>query len=108
MTAPRQWTVGIGVVMALVFGTALVIKIRPQIDLLGVGSAAPAFHATDLRTGRPTTLADYRGKDVLLNVWATWCQPCRVEMPSMEPLYRRLGARADVRAAAVSIDKHDQ
>src|SRR3989441_6340460 len=64
MTAPRQWTVGIGVVMALVFGTALVIKIRPQIDLLGVGSTAPTFHATDLRTGRPTTLADYRGKVV--------------------------------------------
>src|SRR6266403_1912477 len=62
MTAPRQWTVAIGVVMALVFGTALAIKIRPQVDLLGVGSTAPAFHATNLRTGRPTTLADYRGK----------------------------------------------
>src|SRR2546423_15013039 len=91
MTAPRQWTVGIGVVMALVFGTALVIKIRPQIDLLGAGSTAPGLHATDLRTGNATTLAGYRGRVVLLNVWATWCQPCRVEMPSMERLYRRLG-----------------
>src|SRR5213593_3264386 len=104
MTAQRQWTVGIGVVMALAFGTALVIKIRPQIDLLGVGSAAPGFHATNLRTGRPTTLADYRGKVVLLNVWATWCAPCRVEMPSMERLYRRLGG-ADFRVVAVSIDE---
>src|SRR5256885_4530205 len=106
MTAPRQWTVGIGVVMALVFGTALVIKIRPQIDLLGVGSTAPTFHATDLRTGRPTTLADYRGKVVLLNVWATWCQPCRVEMPSMERLYRRLGdgGSGDFRVVAGRID----
>src|SRR5438034_2992688 len=101
MTAQRQWTVGIGVVMALVFGTALVIKIRPQIDLLGVGSAAPGFRATDLRTGRPTTLADYRGKVVLLNVWATWCEPCRVEMPSMERIYRRLGEGGDFRIAAV-------
>src|SRR5256884_6388653 len=90
MTPPRQWTVAIGVVRAVVSGTAVAIKIRPQVDLLGVGSAAPAFHATDLRTGRPTTLADYRGKVVLLNVWATWCQPCRVEMPSMERIYRRL------------------
>src|SRR2546426_11152841 len=97
MTAQRQWTVGIGVVMALVFGTALVIKIRPQIDLLGVGSTAPTFHATDLRTGRPTTLGDYRGKVVLLNVWATWCEPCRVEMPSMERIYRRLGEGGDFR-----------
>src|SRR3989449_6463970 len=104
MTAPRQWTVGIGVVMALVFGTALVIKIRPQIDLLGVGSTAPTFHATDLRTGRPTTLADYRGRVVLLNVWATWCEPCRVEMPSMERVYRRLGEGGDFRIAAGVID----
>ncbi len=109
MTPPRQWTVAIGVVMALVFGTALVIKIRPQIDLLGVGSAAPGFHATDLRTGHATTLADYRGKVVLLNVWATWCQPCRVEMPSMERLYRRLGdgGGGDFRVVAVSIDEQD-
>src|SRR5207253_9415784 len=107
MTAPRQWTVAIGVVVALVFGTALALKIRPQIDLLGVGSAAPGFHATDPRTGRPTTLADYRGKVVLLNVWATWCQPCRVEMPSMERLYRRLGAGGDFRVVAVSIDEQD-
>jgi len=105
MTQPRQWTIAIGVVMALVFGTALVIKIRPQIDLLGVGSGAPDFHATDLRTGRPTTLADYRGKVVLLNVWATWCQPCRVEMPSMERLYRRLGQSGDFKVVAVSIDE---
>src|SRR5216110_871516 len=107
MTAPRQWTVAIVVVMALVFCTALALKIRPQIDLLGLGSAAPGFHATDLRTGRPTTLADYRGKVVLLNVWATWCQPCRVEMPSMERLYRRLGAGGDFRVVAVSIDEQD-
>src|SRR5207253_5470621 len=107
MTQPRQWTIAIGVVMALVFGTALAIKIRPQIDLLGVGSGAPDFHATDLRTRRPTTLADYRGKVVLLNVWATWCQPCRVEMPSMERLYRRLGESGAFRVVAVSIDEQD-
>ncbi len=105
MMQPRQWTVALGVVMALVFGTALAIKIRPQMDLLGVGSTAPTFHATDLRTGRPTTLADYRGKVVLLNVWATWCLPCRVEMPSMERLYRRLGESGDFTVVAVSIDE---
>jgi len=101
---PRRWSVAIGVVMALVFGTALVIKIRPQIDLVGVGSAAPRFHAINLGTGRPATFADYGGKVVLLNVWATWCEPCRVEMPSLERLYRRLGG-SDFRVVAVSIDE---
>ena len=90
--------------MALLFGTALAIKIRPQIDLVGVGSRAPDFRATDLVTGRRVTLADYRGKVLLLNVWATWCQPCRVEMPAMERLYRRLG-RNDFKVVAVSVDE---
>jgi cytochrome c biogenesis protein CcmG, thiol:disulfide interchange protein DsbE len=107
MTPPRQWTIAIGLVMTLVFGTALAIKIRPQIDLVGVGSSAPEFHATDLRTGRPTTLAAYRGTVVLLNVWATWCQPCRVEMPSMERLYRRLGGSGAFAVVAVSIDEQN-
>ena len=103
MTQPRQWTIAIGVVMALVFGTALVIKIRPQIDLLGVGSGAPDFHAMNLRTRRPTTLADYRGKVVLLNVWATWCLPCRVEMPSIELLNKAYASKG-LKILAVSVD----
>ncbi|HET7296251.1 MAG TPA: TlpA disulfide reductase family protein [Gemmatimonadales bacterium] len=104
MSGRRRWTVGIGVLMTLVFGTALAIKIRPQIELVSVGSSAPPFRAKDLATGRAVTLADYRGKVVLLNVWATWCAPCRVEMPSMERLYRRLGG-PDFRVVAVSIDE---
>jgi cytochrome c biogenesis protein CcmG, thiol:disulfide interchange protein DsbE len=104
VSRPQRWSVGIGAVMTLVFGTALAFKIRPQIDLVGVGSAAPMFRAKDLATGRDLTLADYRGKVVLLNVWATWCEPCRWEMPSMERLYRRLGG-TDFRVVAVSIDE---
>jgi cytochrome c biogenesis protein CcmG, thiol:disulfide interchange protein DsbE len=105
MSHPRQWTVGVGIVSALVFGTALVIKIRPQIDLVAVGSRAPEFRATSLATGRPVTLAHYRGKVVLLNVWATWCSPCRVEMPSMERLHQRLGGSGDFKIVAVSVDE---
>ncbi len=100
----QRWSVAIGIVTALVFGAALAIKIRPQMDLIGVGSRAPEFRATDVRTGRPVARADYRGKVVLLNVWATWCQPCRVEMPSMERLHRRLGG-SDFKVVAVSIDE---
>ena len=102
----RRLTLIAGLAMAAVFGTALVIRILPQIALVGIGSSAPEFQAIDLRTGRPATLADYRGKVVLLNIWATWCQPCRVEMPAMERLARRF-ADAPFRVVAVSIDTDD-
>src|SRR5256885_16200197 len=103
MTNRQQWTLIAGVVTTAVFGIALAIKLRPQIDLLEIGSQAPTFNATDLRTNRPAGIADYRGKVVLLNIWATWCPPCRAEMPSMERLHKKL-AGTDFRIAAVSVD----
>lgn len=106
MTNRQQWTFIAGIVMTVVFGGALALKLRPQIDLIEVGGAAPPFHATDLRTGRPVTLADYRGKVILLNVWATWCPPCRIEMPSMERLHQRF-AGTEFRVVSVSVDKEE-
>jgi cytochrome c biogenesis protein CcmG/thiol:disulfide interchange protein DsbE len=103
MTNRQQWTVVAGLVMTVVFGVALAVKLRPEISLIEVGSRAPEVRATDLRTGKPATLTDYRGKVVLLNVWATWCPPCRVEMPSMERLHRKF-AGTDFRIVAVSVD----
>ncbi|MBM4125237.1 MAG: TlpA family protein disulfide reductase [Nitrospira sp.] len=70
---------------------------------LRVGSAAPNFQLRDLR-GTPLTLSDYRGKVVLINFWATWCGPCRVEMPGMEVLYREFD-RKDFEILAVSTDQ---
>jgi peroxiredoxin len=70
------------------------------------GSVAPQFSATTT-DGQPVTLADYTGKVVLLNIWATWCEPCRTEMPSMQRLYESVkgspGAE-DFEILAVSID----
>jgi peroxiredoxin len=103
MTNRQQWVAIASGAMALVFVVALVIKIRPQMNLLEVGSRAPDFHAVDLANGRATTLADYKGKVILLNVWATWCQPCRVEMPAIQRLHKKLGG-ADFQIVAVSID----
>jgi len=52
--------------------------------------------------GEPTSLADFRGKTVLLNLWATWCAPCREEMPSLDRLEKELGSdRFEVVALAV-------
>ena len=50
---------------------------------------APDFTVPDLK-GNLKTLSSYKGKAVLLNFWATWCPPCRSEMPAMEKLYNEL------------------
>ncbi len=52
-----------------------------------VGFLAPDFSLTTL-DGRSVTLSDLRGQVVLVNIWATWCPPCRAEMPAIEATYR--------------------
>jgi peroxiredoxin len=69
-----------------------------------VGSAAPDFTARTLDASpRTKTLADYKGEVVVLNVWATWCGPCRVEMPSIQALHQALGPKG-LKIVAVSVD----
>ena len=94
---------------AIVAGAAVVLvawlgreNYRPVIT----GSAAPAFSATTL-DGEVVTLADYKDKVVLLNIWATWCGPCRTEMPSMQRLYESIRdsmGGEDFEILAVSVD----
>jgi cytochrome c biogenesis protein CcmG/thiol:disulfide interchange protein DsbE len=67
------------------------------------GFPAPDFTLQDL-SGQVYRLADFQGKVVFLNVWATWCAPCRMEMPSMERLYRRFQG-SDFVMLAVSEDE---
>jgi thiol-disulfide isomerase/thioredoxin len=54
--------------------------------------------------GQPKTLADYAGKVVLLNIWATWCAPCRKEMPTLDRLQAKLGG-PDFEVVALSMDR---
>ncbi len=65
---------------------------------------APEFDAQDLE-GNPVSLSDFRGKLVLVNFWATWCEPCITEWPQLDQLAARLGQRDDVVILAVSIDE---
>lgn len=53
-----------------------------------VDYAAPELHLTDL-DGREVSLADHRGTVVLVNLWATWCPPCREEMPTLQAFYEK-------------------
>jgi thiol-disulfide isomerase/thioredoxin len=55
-------------------------------------------------TDAPRTLKDFRGKTVLLNLWATWCAPCREEMPSLDRLQRELGSET-FEVVALAVDR---
>lgn len=67
-----------------------------------VGDEAPNFTLRDL-TGKVMSLSQFRGKVILLNFWATWCGPCRIEMPAMEQLYQTF-PRREFEILAVSTD----
>ncbi len=99
---PREWRAVsfiLGLIVVLVgFGWTVRDRFAPIV----VGSTAPDFEAAHFdRT--PVRLATLRGEVVLLNIWATWCEPCREEMPSMQRLYDELGPRG-LHIVAVSID----
>ena len=99
-----QW-IAVGIIMTLLVGALGVgMLLNEDIAQVTTGAEAPEFNAVNLATGDSVTLADYRGEIVLLNLWATWCGPCRWEMPSMERLYRELGP-AGLKIVAVSVDQ---
>ncbi|WP_433995700.1 thiol:disulfide interchange protein TlpA [Bradyrhizobium tropiciagri] len=77
--------------------------------------AALTMAATPLRlpdltfedaNGQPKKLSDFRGKTLLVNLWATWCVPCRKEMPALDSLQTKLGGK-DFEVVAINIDTRD-
>lgn len=92
------------VVAVAALGHAAAPELLPVAErhVVKLGEPAPNFQLRDMN-GHPVALADLRGKVVLLNFWATWCGPCRVEMPAMEELYRAF-SRKDFEILAVSTD----
>ena len=105
MTQRQQW----GIVAAIVLLLAGVLGagvhfLGDELFPVAVASKAPPIEGVTLDSSRRMkTLADYSDKVVLLNIWATWCEPCRVEMPSIEKLHREFGTRG-LAVVAVSID----
>ena len=72
-------------------------------SLLPTPRPVPALAFVD-RDGTAKSLADFKGRVVLLNIWATWCVPCRAEMPALDRLQAKLGG-ADFEVVALSIDR---
>lgn len=90
-----------------VFSLAIWLGVREAAGApdVAVGTMAPDFHAASIVPHDTTihTLADYRGQVVLLNLWATWCTPCVVEMPSIQRLYDRYRDKG-LRVVGISVD----
>ena len=99
----RQWAVTGIVVAGLGLGAAGLTWVAPE-GSVEIDREAPNFQAVDLATRDSVSLEDYRGSVTLVNIWATWCVPCREEMPSMQRLFDSVGTRG-FRIAAISIDE---
>lgn len=97
--SPYFWAI---FVVATTVTTAWVGRERYRERAVLAGTRAPAF-TVSLMGGGEASLSDYQDKVVLLNIWATWCEPCRAEMPSMQRLYESIGDE-DFEILAVSID----
>ena len=109
MSGRRQWVMVAGVVAVVAIALAVAMRrYGDQFAPVEAGTKAPDFHAVPVAVAEPgpatpKSITDYRGQVVLLNVWATWCNPCRAEMPSLERLHEALGPQG-LKIVAVSID----
>ena len=88
---------GVSLALLQVKGGKAALEARPE-----VGYLAPDFTLPSL-DGQTVRLSDLRGKAVLLNFWATWCAPCRLEMPTMDKAYQEYKGRG-LEILAVSLD----
>ena len=81
---------------------------RGEVAAVGVSQTPKTLPALAFKdaSGADKTLADWRGRTVLLNLWATWCVPCRKEMPALDALQSRLGG-ADFEVISINIDTRD-
>jgi thiol-disulfide isomerase/thioredoxin len=101
----KQWVFVIAVIVGLVAGAVALVYFGPEVQPVAVGNKAPEYKAVNLKSGDSVAIREnYKGHVTLINIWATWCVPCRKEMPSMQALFDSL-APYGFRIAAVSIDQ---
>ncbi len=84
-----------------------VTPVTGRLDRSHAGTPAPTFTFQD-ENGQATSMAAFRGKPTLVNLWATWCAPCIVEMPSLDALAGREGDALNIVALSQDLDGRDQ
>jgi peroxiredoxin len=89
----------------LIFSSSQLYAERPLLKQLSGRSTAPAFELADLED-KIHRLADYKGKPIVVNFWATWCPPCRKEMPSMNRAWKQLKEEG-IEMIAINIGGHE-
>ncbi len=113
-TGAVRWLVLIALVL-VVGGSWIVFSREPQQETVAAelapapvkGHPAPAITLNDI-DGQVVNLSDFQGKPVLINFWATWCPPCRAEMPDFQAIHREMGDQVTIIAVnATSQDEPD-
>jgi len=82
---------------------APLVSSYPTFDLLKVPQVISPISFTDER-GQERSLSAFKGKLLVVNIWATWCPPCREEMPTLDRLQTILGESVDFEVIAISVD----
>src|SRR5579859_1465244 len=103
----RTSLIGLGLVVLVIVLLAVGVSVRPRSSKGSgpaplVGHEAPNFSLLDT-TGRTVSLSTFRGRSVLLNFWATWCIPCRTEMPLINRTYE--AHQKDLRVLAIDLQE---
>jgi len=74
------------------------------ISLSSAQDLAPDFEGKEIHSGKPVSLADYRGKVVFIDFWASWCPPCLVSLPAFDKMYKELG-NTEFEFIAINVDE---
>jgi peroxiredoxin len=103
----KQWVLVGGIIGLLVAGAFVLVKLSPEKSGVAIGEKAPDYRLVDLQSGDSVSIRERaKGKVSIVNIWATWCGPCKEEMPSMQRTYAELKDQG-FQILAISIDEAD-